>query len=497
MDNIFGVTPIESAYEVIGLTNNYVITTYLFRESPWGSLFFTTGFFIALSKFYSSNNFMSLGKFFIVSFLALMLFILPVSNISNISSSMEKAGNFDQIKANDVFTSGTKNDNANAVLTFFSRLYNNLILGTIDALDKVSGKDGYSYLQSPFLMNKIMLQMQNFLKADISDPALRNSVENFIDKHYLPTLNKMEEKGIIKVDNIPFLWPGSQLVIDHYSDEGKQLWPALHENLKTYVRKSGVNNRYQKYEQQVNVFFNQNNIINDHSLNNKDDKLILFLLNENYFSSARGSPTSLNYKFTNTGKNAEDAFSKNWQAGMNKLGWVIARFGDYFVYIFSSAGLQFFLTALPYLQGLLVLLLFSLFPAILVLCITTSSIKSFTMFLKTLFYIKSWHLILAIISNGSSYVLDVQARLMPSSDFLIERPIFNIITFLFLITSPALSYFLINGSMEGIGLLTTGILGVGGAATGNLYGKLQRIRNTTTGGAIKRVKGIFMKGGTS
>ena len=40
----------------------------------------------------------------------------------------------------------------NAVLTFFSRLYNNLILGTIDALDKVSGKDGYSYLQSPFLI---------------------------------------------------------------------------------------------------------------------------------------------------------------------------------------------------------------------------------------------------------------------------------------------------------------------------------------------------------
>ena len=366
MDNIFGVTPIESAYEVIGLTNNYVITTYLFRESPWGSLFFTAGFFIALSKFYASNNFMNLGKFFIVSFLALMLFILPTSNISNISSSMETAGNFEQIKANDLFTSGTKNDNANAVLTFFSRLYNNLILGTIGALDKVSGKEGYSYLQSPFLMNKVMLQMQNFLKADISDPALRKSVENFIDKHYLPTLNKMEEKGIIKVDNIPFLWPGSQLVIDHYSDEGKKLWPVLHENLKIYIQKSGVNNRYEKYEQQINVFLNQNNIKNDDSLNNKDDKLILFLLNENYFSSAKDSPTALNYKFTNVGKNDEDKFSRNWQAGMNNLGRVIARVGDYVVYIFSSAGLQFFLTALPYLQGLLVLLLFSLFPAIIV-----------------------------------------------------------------------------------------------------------------------------------
>lgn len=493
MDNIFGVTPIESAFEVIGLTNCYAITSYLFRETLWGSLFLSIGFFISLWKFFSTKSFIPVIRFLIIVFILTSLFIIPATNLNNISSTMEVQGGYQQIKAQNIYSSVSANNSAGSILAFTSRLINNLVLGVTGVIDKLAGSDGFNYLKSPFLMNKVMIHMQSYVSAPITDKVLDNQLNEFINKYYLPTLNKMEESGLIDTNNAVYLWPGKGFVVSNYTAQGVAAWQDIYKKLQDYVVKSGVAVRYKKYVEQITKIQGLNPIAENFARKESEkDLLIIAILNKKFIDDAAGRSYSVNTGLTGQGSHgAIDDANKFFQFKNNYLAGFVAIGGEYLAHFFSSVGLQFFLTGLPYLQGLLSLLLFSMFPAVIILCILTSSFNHIILFLKTLIHIKSWHIVLAIICNASRFVLEIQARLMPTSGYVIDRPIYNIITFLFMIASPALSYFLINGILEGVGGVSSALLAAGSAAATYLSGKYKAVRGVALGAGLDKLKRII------
>lgn len=409
---------------------------------------------------------------------------------------METQGGFQQIKAQNIYLNATADNSASSVLAFISRLTNNLVFGVTSVIDKLAGSDGFNYLHSPFLMNKVMIHMQSFVFAPIIDKALDNQLSEFIDDHYLPTLNKMEEEGLINSDNAVYLWPGKGFVVSHYTGEGKVAWSDLHKKLQLYVVQSGVAKRYQFYVDKIKKIQNSNPIAEKFDREDtSSDILIIALLNKKFIDDASSRAYVIDKGFSYQGSHgALDMANKLYQSKSNFAAGILVRGGEYFAHIFSSAGLQFFLAGLPYLQGLLSLLLFSMFPAVIILCILSASLKHLLLFLKTLIHIKSWHIILAIISNASRFVLEIQARIMPTSDYVIDRPIYNIITFLFMIASPALSYFLINGVLEGVGGVSSALLATGSAAATYLSGKYKVVRDITVGTTLDKLKKIIPKG---
>ena len=164
-----GITPIESAYEAIGLHHAYLLIKFLFQESAWGMIAFGIGFMAALSAYLRSKDFYQMSGFMLLSAMILLVFIIPTTSIGSLSSTMEERGGLDSIRAQSIFDKSSKGREAPAALMFISRCYNSIIIGSINALNLAVNEDNYNYLKSPFLANKVILQMHRFLHTEIKD----------------------------------------------------------------------------------------------------------------------------------------------------------------------------------------------------------------------------------------------------------------------------------------------------------------------------------------
>jgi len=470
--NEFGITPIEAAFEVIGLTNSYLLIDYLFKQSAWGMLAFGIGFLMAFSRFLKSNNFWHLISYMLLSFFIILLFISPKSTIQSISSTMENQAGYTQIKAQDIFNTSAKTREVPSVLLFISRCFNSMMIGAVNTINAAVGDSDYNYLKSPFLANKIMIEMSRFLHTDIKDRSLDSKLNVFIREEYLPTLNKMEEKGIINNNNMVFLWPGKDIVVQEYSNKGREEWIQLRADLIQYINANEkIKRHYDIYRGKVEKFIksdpNQEEVVGD-------DRLLLILLNQKIWEAPKLITSVSGTKKFNI-FDPRDLIGGAYKLGANLVATVLAGLGQFFSDFISRTGFLYFLLALPYLQGFFVLLLFSLFPATLIFMLITGQADYLFIFLKTLLYLKSWTIVLALITAASKFVIEIQARLSPTSSFLVEMPIYNAIVFSLAFFSPAISYIFVNGTLGSIGSMTSSIMGTGTKGMGMAEGKLNRL----------------------
>ncbi|NCU31711.1 MAG: hypothetical protein EOM23_01980, partial [Candidatus Moranbacteria bacterium] len=129
----FGVTPVEAAYEVIGLTNAYLLIEYIFK-SAWGAVVFGMGFFLALARFLRTQNIATMIHYFALCLVILLVFIFPSGNITRISSSMENQG-YRGVGSEEIFQESQTSRRVPTALLFISQAYNNLVVGAIAALN--------------------------------------------------------------------------------------------------------------------------------------------------------------------------------------------------------------------------------------------------------------------------------------------------------------------------------------------------------------------------
>ena len=153
-----GVSPVEAAFEVIGLVNAKSIMDFLFFDTQIGVAVFFIGLLTSLWKSVRETNFSALGSFLIVFFILLFVFIKPMLNLEDATSTMEEAGWKGDSTAQalkDTFFDTGKTKAGSLGLVFISEIYNSIVYGTVSAITKVTQQGNFNYLNNPFIVNKV------------------------------------------------------------------------------------------------------------------------------------------------------------------------------------------------------------------------------------------------------------------------------------------------------------------------------------------------------
>ncbi len=229
----FGVTPTEAAFEVIGLTNCKLFMDFIFKDTHLGLTAFLLGFLASLWQSVQRQNFQPLISFLLLFSVVWFIFIVPVSGVPKVTSTMENYG-YEQLSANEMVLNQTKGQEVSPVLTAVSKFFNAIIIGAIKAVSVATTKSEYNYLKNPFFVNKVCLQMQRFAGGGIQDKNLKTEVAQFYYNHYLPVLSFMSKQSDNR-EGAASWWPGHEDVVRRYSSQGQEEWLALKSRLLDYI----------------------------------------------------------------------------------------------------------------------------------------------------------------------------------------------------------------------------------------------------------------------
>ena len=87
-----GISPTEAAFEVIGLVNAKSIIDFLFFETQIGVAVFLIGILTSLWRSVKETDFSVLWSYLMMFCILLFIFIKPMANLENATSTMEAAG---------------------------------------------------------------------------------------------------------------------------------------------------------------------------------------------------------------------------------------------------------------------------------------------------------------------------------------------------------------------------------------------------------------------
>lgn len=306
--------------------------------------------------------------------------------------------------------------------------------------------------------------MQTVVNTQIADKGLDYRLSEFLKKDYLPTLNKMEEINALDLTRASFKWPGHADVMEHYDSGARARWARLSSDVIEYVNKSGVKGLYTRIAGNMHKLTYNTNSSGEDKL--RGDDYLLYVIVQKKLVFKNQLPQQI---LPAEGRRPWRSLGNVFQQFQSFTARLIAGAGSFVSDFFTRVGMQWFLIAYPHFQGMVVLILFSLFPAVLVFMILFNSAQAFSRFLQTLFYIKSWSIIFAIISAATKYVMEIQARLSPSETFLLVNPVFNTVAFVMMLSTPALSYFITTATFANIAALSGSVAGVGASATAKAY----------------------------
>ena len=189
-----GVSPVEAAFEVIGLVNAKSIMDFLFFDTQVGVVVFLIGFLSSLWRSVREADFSALWSFLMIFFILLFIFIKPMLNLEDTTSTMEQVGwtgdNTAQSLKDTFFDTGrTKAGSLGLVLV--SEAYNAIVYGTVAAITRVTQQKNFNYLNNPFIVNKVSLYLQHFSAQGIKDNALRKDLGDFLKNDYPQTIGRM------------------------------------------------------------------------------------------------------------------------------------------------------------------------------------------------------------------------------------------------------------------------------------------------------------------
>jgi len=435
-----GVSPTEAAFEVIGLVNAKSIIDFLFFDTQIGVAVFFIGFLTSLWRSVRETDFSVLWGFLIMFCIFLFIFIKPMANLEDVTSTMEEAGwkgdsTMESLK--DTFFDNGKTKAGSLGLVFISEIYNSIVYGTINAITKVTQQKDFNYLNNPFIVNKVSLYLQHFSAEGIKDNALREDLESFLKNDYPQTLGRMINNATTQTNITKKWWPGDEGVIASYDPQQKQRWEDLDARLNDYIKANTDT-------------LGSNSPLADLFIDYKAIKIKLLA--------------------GHVGKSAQDITSNIAGFGLepqtSRISWLMKQPANWLAYIssiigqfFSTTLAEFMIKALPYLQGYAVMIIYSLFPFTLLLCFLFGTMDILKEYFIYLFWVKSWVIIWALIHYASIYMSTMQAKLASgaTSSWFFERPYFNTVTGVLLVMSPGIAWFMTKGVLSGIGEAATAL----------------------------------------
>ena len=435
-----GISPTEAAFEVIGLVNAKSITDFLFFGTKIGLAVFLIGLLTSLWRSVKETDFSVLWSYLMMFCILLFLFIKPMASLENATSTMEAAGwkgTSTQDSLKEAFIDSGKARAGSLCLVFISQGYNAIVYGTISAITKVTQQNDFNYLNNPFIVNKVSIYLQRFSAEGVKkDNALRKDLEDFLKNDYPQTLGRMVNNKKAPENIAKKWWPGDEEVVMNYDLEQRKHWEALdlrlNDYIKTEIDRLGAKGPF------ANLFI--------------DYKAIKIRLLAGHTEKAA---TDIASNLTGYGIEPKTV----------RVSWIMKQPASWLAYISSFVG-QFFSTtlsefmikALPYLQGYAVMIIYSLFPFTLLLCLLFGNFSILKEYFIYLFWVKSWVIVWALIHYAAVYMSTLQARLgSGTSSWFFEKPYFNTVTGVLLVMSPGIAWFMTKGVLSGIGEAATAL----------------------------------------
>ena len=429
-----GVSPVEAAFEVIGLVNAKSIMDFLFFDTQVGVAIFLIGFLSSLWRSVREADFSALGGFLIVFFILLFIFIKPMLNLEDATSTMEEAGWKGDSTAQalkDTFFDTGKTKAGSLGLVFISEIYNSIVYGTVNAITRVTQQSNFNYLNNPFIVNKISLYLQHFSAGRIKDNALRKDLEDFLKNDYPQTIGRMINNSANQPDMTKKWWPGDDEVVANYDDAQGKRWKDIDARLETYIKEN---------LDTVSSYGPLANLLIDYKA------LKIKLLATNMENSAQ------DIAFNVSGYGIPSVAPIISWATRQPAKW-LAYASSFIGQFFSTTLAEFMIKTLPYLEGYAVMIIYSLFPFTLILCLLFGSLTILKEYFVYLFWVKSWVIIWALIHYASLYMSALQTKLLSgtSGSWFFEKPYFNVVTGVLLVMSPGIAWFMTKGVLSGIG----------------------------------------------
>lgn len=426
-----GVTPVEAAFEVIGLTNCKLVMDFLFKETLLGVTVFAAGFIMSLWQSVQKGSFGIFFKFIFLFLFIWFIFIVPVTGRPTPHSTMEKFG-YKELQAEDIVKSRTEGEQVPVVLLTISRAFNAISIGIIKAISFAARDNEYNYLKNPFFLNKMAVQLNRFAGEGIRDKLLKEDVISFFYDEYLPTISIMSKKKNINLEDVHKWWPGHEEVAGNYSSRGRKKWDGLRKKLYDYVEK-------QSFWEKAMDWLKEGN-----KEGSSEDRMLISLFN----SEIQESSWRMTSRSGGAGKGKKKIGGGIELNGLFKgLGFVATTIGQFFTIILAEAMLKM----LPYIEGYACLIMYSFFPVTLLFCMLLRSGKVLFEYFKLLFWVKSWVIIWGVIHYASRYMAEIQDKLSPGVGWIWERPYFNAVTAIFIIMTPAIAGYFMKGFVQGIG----------------------------------------------
>ena len=398
-------------------------------------------------------SFMELLDDVLYSFYLSLLSLWPVLRM--LTSTMEAAGwkgTTTQEALKEVFIDSGKARASSLGLVLISQGYNAIIYGTVSAITKVTQQKDFNYLNNPFIVNKVSLYLQHFSSEGIKkDNALRKDLEDFLKNDYPQTLGRMVNNGKTQENITKKWWPGDEEIIKNYDLDQRKRWETLDLKLTDYIKteigKLGAKGPF-----------------TDLFIDYKAIKIKLLAVH------TEKAATDIVSNMTGYGLEPK-AVSLSWM--MRQPASWLAYASSFVGQFFSTTLSEFMIKALPYLQGYAVMIIYSLFPFTLLLCLLFGTFSILKEYFIYLFWVKSWVIVWALIHYAAIYMSTLQTRLgSGTSSWFFEKPYFNTVTGVLLVMSPGIAWFMTKGVLSGIGEAATALTLHADKGTGKVGSKI-------------------------
>lgn len=425
---------------------------FLFVDTHFGQMVILVGCIISFVQSYKKFDLSYMFSYLMMTLALWFLFIKPVVSLGDTTSAMEKEG-WSRTTTNDYlenqYVEGEKlSEGSSLGLVYISRGFNALAQGTIKAITKATGKEEMSYLKNPFIVNKVAAYLKDFTANGITkDAVLKKNLQWFLIYCYQPTLQLVTQDAGPEDVTVKW-WPGQKDIVARYCVECKEdcqkRWIGINEDLNQYIEKYTEKSGFSL----GGLFFKTRRYSYNNPLG-ETDVLKVKLLQPEVKKAAQNV-------FNNLGS-LDDTNEKKSASLINEVSKWLA-FGAAGVgQFFSNTAAQALIKMLPHIQAWGCLIAYSLFPFTLLICFLWRKASPLVEYFTTIFWLKAWVITWAIIHYAAIYMAEMQGKLAggATSDWFMEKPFFNTVTSVFLIMSPAISWFFVKGVLSGVGEIAT------------------------------------------
>lgn len=354
---IRGITPIDGAFELIGLHQAQALMRFIFLASMAGKLIFTLGFMLSIKSGLEKGNLRTAFIFLMIFFSLLILLVVPRAKVVDPISAMERNGYQDITTVQVLRKNGYNELVVSPVLDMASRAIDSLVTASSAVLERGASVRGY--LASPFLFVKVSVLTSSIVAHGITDPQLEERVVHFYQDHFWPAVK-------ISGASRDGLWPGAPDVVAAYKEKGRAEWQSLREALYQ------VCDRDQIFSRMFERFYD--------GKPDKDSVVRSFLAQETALKPSR-------YALMTYASGSERRRATRVGRGFTR--WDI---------LFP----QRVMPVLPFMQGIILWFAWSSLPAFLVIALLFRSISPILIFTSVLVSVKGWTLIWAVLDKVST-----------------------------------------------------------------------------------------------